>query len=208
MTELDEILDRLRTLGDADRAARDRAANRTDRETWGVPSDALRELSVEVREAVTVDRRVLLADALWRADVFDARMLALRLLTQARIHEDAGVWSLLERWAYAFDCRAIADAGAGALGRRMVTEPARLAVLDDWAGAANVWTRRSIFAATSAWAKAPHPTEADLAVREQVLALAASMADDRRPVIRQAIDSWLRDLGKRDAARAAAFRAG
>ena len=200
-------LARLRGLGDPARAAKDRAANRTERETWGVAAGDLNALAKELRDGVDGDGRVLLADALWRAEAFDARMLACKLLTQARIRPDDGAWSLLSRWVFALDCRALAEAGADALSRRLVAEPARLVVLDDWAGAANVWTRRSVFAATAPWAKMNHPSEADLAVRERVLALASAMDGDGRPVIRQAIDGWLRDLAKRDAARVAAFRA-
>ena len=50
-----------------------------------------------------------------------------------------------------------------------------------------------------------HPSEADLAARERVLGWLAGMAGDDRPVIRQAVEGWLRDLAKRDPARVAAF---
>ncbi|MGB3407679.1 MAG: DNA alkylation repair protein [Jannaschia sp.] len=205
---LDEIMARLTAAADPERAAKDRAANRTERATLGVAPEVLRDLAVEVREVVSVDRRVLLGDALWRADVFDARLLALRLVTQARIRPDAGIWNLLERWVHQIDCRAIADAAAGAIARRLVAEPARIDVLEDWIRAANVWTRRTAIAATAPWAKENHPTEMDLMVRERILGWMESMRDDARPVIRQAVDGWLRDLAKRDAARAAAFRNG
>lgn len=203
----DAVMDRLRDAGDTARAAKDRAANRTERETLGVPPETLRDLAAELRAGTDVDRRVLLADALWRAEVFDARMLALRMLTQARIRPDAGPWTLLERWVHQFDCRAIADAGAAAIARRLQADPARLEVVADWTQAANVWTRRTALAATAPWAKMNHPSEADLAIRERVLGWAAAMRDDTRPVIAQAVDSWLRDLARHDAARAAAFRA-
>lgn len=206
-TRPDAVMARLRAAGDPARAKRDRAANRTERETLGVSPASLGEMSDGLRAALTVDARVLLADALWRLEVFDARMLALRLLTQARIRPDAGPWALLERWVFQFDCRAIAEAGAGAISRRLVAEPARLAALEEWVGASNVWTRRTAIVASAPWAKTNHPSEADLAVRERVLGWAGGMAGDARPVIRQAVEGWLRDLGKRDAARVAAFRA-
>ncbi|WGH77578.1 DNA alkylation repair protein [Jannaschia ovalis] len=203
----EDVLDRLREAGDPARAARDRAANRTARETLGVAPETLRALSDEIRARTDVDRRVLLADALWRSELFDARMLALRLLTQARIRPDHGPWALLERWVHGFDCRAIADAGAAAIARRLQADPARLEVVADWTGAANVWTRRTALAATAPWAKMNHPSEADLAIRERVLGWAAAMRDDKRPVIAQAVASWLRDLARHDPERAAAFRA-
>ncbi|TFL20254.1 DNA alkylation repair protein [Jannaschia formosa] len=199
----EDVLSRLRDAGDPERAARARAANRTEREAWGVAPEVLRALSDEIREATSVDRRVLLADAFWRAEVLDARLLALRLLTQARMRPDHGAWDLLSRWVYRFDCRALADAGAAALGRRLAAEPERLAVLEDWAAASNVWTRRSVFAATTGFARTRHPSEADAAARERVLALAGAMAEDSRPVIRQAIDGWVAALAKHDPERAA-----
>ncbi|SDZ04727.1 DNA alkylation repair enzyme [Jannaschia faecimaris] len=203
-----EIVEALRNLGETDRAAKDRAANRTDRETWGVPGEALNELAKDLRGALSVDQRVLIADAIWRDGVFDGRLLACKLLTQARIRPDGGAWTLLSAWVFHFDCRAIADAGAGALQRRLMADPERSEVLDEWAGASNVWTRRSVFAATAGFAKLVHPSDAQMAVRERVLGWAETMRDDKRPVIRQAIDAWLRDLSKHDPDRVAAFRAG
>ena len=209
MTEKADVtatLARLQALGDAERAARDRAANRTNRTTLGVPPEALGELAKTLRDELSVDHRVILADALWQDGTFDARLLALRLLTQARIRPDDGVWARLTEWVVQFDCRAIADAGAGAISRRLTADPARLDVVEGWTQAANVWTRRTAIAATAPWAKMNHPSEAELAVRERVLGWISAMDGDDRPVIRQAVEGWLRDLGKRDPARVAAFR--
>ena len=93
------------------------------------------------------------------------------------------------------------------MGRRILAQPERSDVLDDWGGAANVWARRSVFSATTAFAKLAHPSDAQVAVRERVLGWAEAMEEEQRPVIRQAIDGWLRDLSKHDADRVAAFRA-
>ncbi|WP_281824527.1 DNA alkylation repair protein [Jannaschia rubra] len=202
----DDLLARLQAVGDEARAAKQRAANRTARETWGVTPDDLNTLAADLRQAVTVDRRVLLADALWRAEVFDARMLACKVLTQARIRSDHGAWDLLARWVFHFDCRAIADAGAAAIQRRLMADLARLDAAEDWTRAANVWTRRTALAATVPLARAVHPSAGDLAARERVSGWVAAMADDPRPVIRQAVDGWLRDLARGDPERAAALR--
>ncbi|WP_179378431.1 DNA alkylation repair protein [Jannaschia marina] len=207
-TKKRDIVAALRAAGDAERAAKDRAANRTERETWGVHGATLTDMGVELRAEMGVEDRVLIADALWRDGVADGRVLACKLLTQARMRPDGGAWDLLSSWVYHFDCRVIADAGAAALQRRLAAEPERLAVLDDWAGAANVWARRTVFAATAGFAKARHPGDADHAAREAVLVQAERMRGETRPVIRQAIDGWLRDLGRHDPARLAAFESG
>lgn len=202
----DDVLATLQAAGDPARAARDRAANRTNRQCWGVSAEVLNDTAKSLREDLSIDQRVLMADALWRAEVFDVRLLALKLLTQARIKPDDGIWSLLERWVHQLDCRALSDAYAAAAGRRLTAVPSRLEVAEEWTDAANIWTRRSALEATRPWAKLNNASEADLEIREHVLSWAAAMANDARPVIRQAVDGWLRDLGKRDAARVAAFR--
>lgn len=202
------IVAALRAAGDPDRAAKDRAANRTDRETWGVHGATLTDQAMALRAELSVDERVMIADALWRDGVFDGRIMACKLLTQARMRPDGGAWGLLSAWVFHFDCRGIADAGAAALQRRFLADPERVEVLEEWAGAASVWARRSVFSATAGFAKLAHPSDAELAVRETVLGQAQAMAGETRPVIRQAINGWLRDLSKHDPARVAAFRAG
>ncbi|WP_170125518.1 DNA alkylation repair protein [Jannaschia seohaensis] len=198
-----EILARLRAAGSPGRAAKLRAANRTEREAWGVEGGLLSEMAQDLRAEISVDGRVLLADALWREGVLETRMLALKLLTQARMRPDHGAWDLLSRWVYRFDCRAVAEAGAAALARRLAAEPARLAVLDDWAAASNVWTRRCVFSATAGFAKGRHPSAEEIAARDKVVALARAMEGETRPVIRQAIDSWCTALARHDPERAA-----
>ena len=196
------LVEDLRAAGSPERAARDRAANRTDRETWGVPGDAMETLARAARAELSVDDRVLIADALWRQEVFDLRIMACKLLTQARMRPDGGAWNLLSGWVHHLDCRGIAEAAAAALQRRLMAEPERAEALDGWAAAANVWTRRSVFAATAGFAKLPHPSPAEAAVRDRVAGHAEAMEDDGRPVIRQAIDAWRRDLARHAPAHA------
>ncbi|WP_371157789.1 DNA alkylation repair protein [Jannaschia sp. 2305UL9-9] len=202
----DGVVADMQAAGDPERAARDKASNRTDRDCWGVPAGVLNDTAKALRDDLSVDHRVLIADALWRAEVFDLRLLALKLLTQARIRPDDGVWALLERWVHQLDCRALADAHAAAAGRRLVALPARLEVVEDWTDAASIWTRRAALEATRPWAKMNNPSEAEREVRDHILGWVAAMAEDARPLIRQAVDGWLRDLAKRDPERAAAVR--
>ncbi|SFJ29803.1 DNA alkylation repair protein [Jannaschia pohangensis] len=202
----ESILTDLRAAGDADRAARDRAANRTQRETWGVSAETLNETAKALRDELSVDHRVIIADALWRAEVFDARMLACKMMTQARIRPDDGVWARLTEWVFQIDCRALSEAAAAAMSRRVMADLSRLDVVAGWTDAANPWVRRTALAAATPLAKTNRPTEAELAARERVIGWIAAMADDARPVIRQAVDGWLRDLARHDPDRVAAFR--
>jgi len=202
----DAILADLRAAGDAARAARDQAANRTTRETWGVAAEVLNDTAKTLRGEFSVDHRVLIADALWQAKVFDARMLACKMMTQARIRPDAGVWARLTEWVFQIDCRALSDAGAAAMSRRLMADLTRLDVMTEWTTAANPWARRTAIAATAPLAKLNHPSEAEAAARERVIGWISAMADDNRPVIRHGIDGWLRDLARHDAERAKTFR--
>ena len=198
-----DLLARLEAAGDPDRAARDRAANRTDRETLGVPAEALNEIAAGVRQAEGIDRRVLLADALWRDGRHDARVLAAKLLTQARIRPDDGPWSLLERWMHDVDCRAISDAVAAATARRLAADLSRLALLDDWLSAASPWTRRTGGESIRFLAKARHPSEVEARARAEVVARLAPLTADTRPVIARSVEAFRRDLARHDPEAAA-----
>ena len=61
----EQVVEALRAAGDPERAAKDRAANRTDRDCWGVPGATMADLAKQFRSALSVDERVMIADALW-----------------------------------------------------------------------------------------------------------------------------------------------
>ena len=191
-----DLLARLEAAGDAERAARDRAANRTDRETLGVPAETLNEIAAGIRQTEGIDRRVLLADALWRDGRHDARILGAKILTQARIRPDDGPWSLLERWMHDVDCRAASDAVAAATARRLAADLSRMALLDDWLSAASPWTRRTGVEAVRFLAKAKHPSEAEAQARAEVVARLAPLTADTRPVIARSVEAFRRDLAR------------
>jgi 3-methyladenine DNA glycosylase AlkD len=130
---------------------------------------------------------------------------ASKLLTQARIRPDAGVWALLQAWVPGFDGWALADHACKAVERRLVAEPARIGTVEGWTTHPNVWTRRAALVATLPWTKQNHPTPAELAIRDRVLGWAARYVDDRDWFIQKAVGWWLRDLSKHDPARTRAF---
>ncbi|TJZ82259.1 DNA alkylation repair protein [Paracoccus hibiscisoli] len=198
-------LDRLRALADPERAARASARHKSGRETLGVTPAQIEALATEWRGERDLEARIALAETLWDSDVHEARLAAARLLVQARMQPDDGAWAAILDWAPQIDGTEIADAVMSAAARRLVAEPARLDQIVPWARSRNPWLRRGLLMATLPWAKMNNPKPGDLEIREAVLALMLRLASDRHGAVRQAAETWLRDLAKRDPARVAAW---
>lgn len=202
---LDEALAELRAGIEPGRAGEMAAYHKQTREVLGVANPFLNDLAKAWRQALTVEERVALADQLWQTDIFEARILAAKLLTQARIKGDEAVWRLIASWVQEFDSWAIADHACDAGERRLVADPSRLEEVERWTTSDHMWTRRAALVITLPWTKQNHPTAADLAIRDRVLGWAAAYAEDRDWFIQKAIAWWLRDLSKHDAPRVRAF---
>lgn len=171
----------------------------------GVPNPALNDLTRNWRRALDVETRVALADTLWRTDVFEARLAAAKLLTQARITPDAGAWSLITSWLPDFDSWAIADHAMMAGQKRLVADPSRIDVVEGWTRAETHWTRRAAIVITLPYTKQNHPGPQELAIRERVLGWAAGYVRDPEWFIQKSVAWWLRDLSRHDPARVRAF---
>ena len=195
-------LDQLRAAGDPTRAAEVAAYHKAPREYLGVPVPAVTALALEWRGALDVPGRVALADGLWQTNIHEARVAAAKLLTQARIKGDYGVWWLITSWVPEFDAWAIADHVCDAGERRLVADPSRLDEVESWITHESFWVRRAALVITLPWTKQNHPRPEDLAIRDRVLSWAAAMAEDREWFIQKAIAWWLRDLSKHDPDRA------
>ncbi|MEX5564181.1 DNA alkylation repair protein [Pseudophaeobacter sp. 1A16562] len=196
---LDEALAQLRALIEPGRAEQMAAYHKQSREVLGIPNPALNELTKDWRQSLTVEERVALADALWNTDIFEARLAAAKLLTQARIKGDDAAWALICSWVPQFDSWAIADHACMAAQKRLVANPARLEDVEAWTQSEHMWTRRAALVATLPWAKMNNLKPADQARRARVITWAAGYVPDRDWFIQKAIAWWLRDLSKHDA---------
>lgn len=206
MISAEEALDALRASGDPARGVEMARYHKTDREVLGVGNPRIDALARAWRaDETSLDARVALAAALWDSDVFEARIAAGKLLTQARLRRDAAVWSLIASWAPQFDGWAIADQAASAGSRRLVAAPERLDEVETWTRDASFWVRRAALVMTLPWAKLNHPSHEDLARRERILGWAAAYAPDREWFIQKAVAWWLRTLSKHDPDRVRAF---
>lgn len=181
------------------------AYHKQTRPVLGIPVPYLNDLAKGWRQTLSVPERVALADALWRTDIFEARIAAAKVLTQARLRDDDAAWRLIASWVPDFDSWAIADHACDAGERRLVADPARLDEVEGWTRSDHMWARRAALVITLPWTKQNHPSAGDLAVRDRVLGWAAGYADDPEWFIQKAIAWWLRDLSKHDAPRVRAF---
>jgi len=202
-----EAIARLEALADRGRAAEMQAYHKVPRRYLGVPVPEVEALLADWRAEATLDQRVALAAGLWDSDIHEARVAAAKLLTQARIRPDAGVWDLLQGWVPQFDAWALADHACKAIERRLAADPARLDTVERWTASPHLWTRRAALVATLPWARLNNVKPADDAVRDRVLGWAAGYVADRDWFIQKAIAWWLRDLSKHDPARTRAFLA-
>ncbi|WP_410217907.1 DNA alkylation repair protein [Paracoccus sp. (in: a-proteobacteria)] len=198
-------LDQLRALGDPQHAERVAARHKSGRETLGITPARLEEVVSGWRETLDAESRVALARGLWDSNIHEARIAAARLLVQARMRPDEEAWTLIRDWTPQIDGTDIGDAIAAAASRRLASDPARLDQIAEWLNSPNPWQRRGLLMATLPWAKMNHPKMADVQIRERVLDWALALSSDRHGAVRQAVETWLRDLTKHDAERVAAW---
>lgn len=202
---LDDALAQLHAAIEPGRAEGMAAYHKQTRTVLGIPNPALNDLSTDWRRALSVPERVDLARALWDTDLFEARIAAAKLLTQARIKDDEQTWILIQSWVPQFDSWAIADHACMAGHRRLMANPTRVDEVEPWTTSPHLWTRRAALVITLPWARLLHPKPDDIAVRERVLGWAAHYVDDREWFIQKAVAWWLRDLSKHDPDRVRAF---
>lgn len=204
---LDEALDELRAHVEPGRAEGAAAYHKVERDYLGVPNPALNDITKGWRQSLSVDERVALADALWQTNIYEARLAAAKVLTQARIKGDGPVWALIASWVPDFDSWAIADHACMAGQKRLIADPSRVDEVEGWTTSDQMWTRRAALVVTLPWTKQNHPRPEDLAIRDRVLGWAVTYVDDREWFIQKAIAWWLRDLSKHDPDRTRAFLA-
>lgn len=200
-----DALSRLEALADTAKAADMAAYHKAARPYLGVPNPVLDDMAREMRQTLTLKARVAEAAALWDTDIHEARILAAKLFTQARIRPDDAVWDTLQSWVPTFDAWAVADHACMAGQRRLTADPSRLDTVEGWTRSDHMWTRRAALVITLPWTKQNHPKPAELAARDRILGWAATYVTDPDWFIQKAVAWWLRDLSKHDPDRTRAF---
>lgn len=203
-----EMLDRLGALGSTEDAAGAAAYHKIARPYLGVRNPVLSDLAKDLRRTLPLSERLSLASGLWDSNVHEGRILAAKLLEQARIRPDDGAaWDLIVSWVPDFDAWAIADHVSISGAKRLVADPSRLDTVEGWVASDHMWSRRAALVMTLPWARMNTPKTADVAARERILGWAETLVPDREWFIQKAIAWWLRDLSKRDPRRVHEFLA-
>lgn len=206
-TAAQNALTQIRAHANPERAAGAATYHKVDRVYLGVANPVLNDLTKDWRQTLDVPERTALAAELWETDIYEARLAAAKLLTQARIRPDEAVWALIASWVPDFDSWAIADHACMAGQKRLITDPDRVDEVAQWTTSEHLWTRRAALVITLPWAKLNFPKPEDVKIREQVLGWAASYVPDRAWFIQKAVGWWLRDLSKHDPDRVRMFLA-
>ncbi|MDA5555157.1 DNA alkylation repair protein [Shimia sp. MMG029] len=202
---LDDALRALRAQIEPGRADGMRAYHKQTREVLGISNPALNDLAKTWRQTFDVETRVSLAKALWETDIFEARIVAAKLLTQARLRPDETAWDLICAWVPDFDSWAIADHACMAGQRRLTANPDRLDTVESWTTSDHLWTRRAALVITLPWTKQNNPKPAELDARDRILQWAAGYVEDQDWFIQKSVAWWLRDLSKHDETRVRNF---
>ena len=189
---------RLLELGSPERAVQEKRYMKSSWEHWGVPADAM-VLAIRERLAEADDDALYaVCERLWRAPVWDLKMVAARALGRKSVAADARLWRFVVERMGDLDGWAVADALQGAASRCLIADPARLDLVETWVENPHLWTRRAAFVFTLAWAKPGRDPE-------RMLGWASRLLGDREPFIQKAIGWWLRTLSKTSPGRVSAF---
>ncbi|MGJ8603898.1 MAG: DNA alkylation repair protein [Marivita sp.] len=204
----DDAIAALTAQADPARADQMAAYHKVDRRYLGVANPDTDILVRDWRRTLDLDTRVALARDLWDSNIFEARVAAAKLLTQARIKpDDSAVWELIQSWVPDFDSWAIADHACIAGQKRLVADPSRLDTVEAWTTDDHIWTRRAALVITLPWTKQNHPTDAEAAARDRILGWAATYVTAPDWFIQKSVAWWLRDLSRHDPDRTRAFLA-
>ena len=123
---LDEALSELRARAQLGRAEQMAAYHKVERPYLGVANPDTDALVRHWRKQIDLDTRLRLAADLWNTNIFEARVAASKLLTQARIKpSDEAAWQLIQSWVPDFDSWAIADHACMAGQRRLTADRLR-----------------------------------------------------------------------------------
>jgi 3-methyladenine DNA glycosylase AlkD len=197
----------LTARGNPEKAAQMAAYHKAPRPYLGVANPDIDALARDWRAVTDLAGRVALARGLWDSNIHEARVAAAKLLTQARIKDDALVWQLFLSWVPEFDAWAIADHACDMGRRRLMADLTRIGTVEGWTADPSFWVRRAALVVTLPFARLNHPKAEESAIRERVLGWAATYADDREWFIQKAVGWWLRDLSKHDPDRVRAWLA-
>jgi 3-methyladenine DNA glycosylase AlkD len=180
--KLNEVLDRLRSLGDPKAAAGATRFGIDVPDLWGVSAPSLRRLAKEI------GRDHALAAQLWRTGVHDARALATLIDDPRKVTPRQ-----MERWAADFNSWAVCDAACSILFDKT---PYAWDKAVEWIQRKPEYVKRAGFVLMAALAV--HDKKAADERFEAFLPLLVEHATDERNFAKKAVNWALRQIGKRN----------
>jgi 3-methyladenine DNA glycosylase AlkD len=198
MISLTNALEQLNSKTDYKKATKMKNSIKINYTYLGISTPEMNKLYKEWRNLIDGDARTVLASELWNSNIYEGRIIAAKLLTQARIANDGAVWNEIIRWIPTLDHHIIADHVSAAGSRRIKAFPERFNQISNWVKDENIWMRQSVLTFTMPWAKLNNPKKYELEQRDQILAWAGKLSIDQEWLIQKALANWLSSLSKHD----------
>ena len=198
MISFTDAVKQLHAKANPKKAAEMKNSIKIDRVYLGISNQELNNTYKGWRASTSTDDRIRLAADLWDSNIYEARIVAAKLLTQARIKNDELVWEEIVRWIPKLDHQTIADQVCSAGSRRLKENPTRLNQVSNWVKDENIWMRQSVLTLTMQWTKLNNPKIAELRQRNQILSWAGELSNDKEWLIQKALANWLSSLSKHD----------
>ncbi|MDB2443395.1 DNA alkylation repair protein [Amylibacter sp.] len=175
MISFTDAVKQLHAKANPKKAAEMKNSIKIDRVYLGISNQELNNTYKGWRASTSTDDRIRLAADLWDSNIYEARIVAAKLLTQARIKNDELVWEEIVRWIPKLDHQTIADQVCSAGSRRLKENPTRLNQVSNWVKDENIWMRQSVLTLTMQWTKLNNPKIAELRQRNQILSWAGGL---------------------------------
>jgi len=179
--EATSVLNRLRSLADADTVKGMASFGINTKNALGVSMTAIRKLAGEI------GREHELAIQLWRTGIHEARILAALVDDPGQVTEDQ-----MERWVKDFDSWDVCDQVCGSLFDRT---PMAYAKAIEWSAREEEYVRRAGFVLMATLSV--HDKKADDGKFLQFLPIIKKRAEDERNYVKKAVNWALRQIGKR-----------
>lgn len=192
------ILDQLQEQGSSERAAWDAKYHKSDLKHFGCAATEANAITRDAAKGLALDEALHLARELWQSEIWDARIVAAKLLAMPRFKGEEALWSYLLEYLPQMDGWAVMDGHMRAANKCLLMDPTRLDEVENWTQNPSFWIRRAALVFTLPWAKPGKDPE-------RMLGWASRYADDREWFIQKAIGWWLRTLSKHDPNRVIEF---
>ena len=196
--QIPSILNELKKLGCIDRAVRDKAYHKSQREHWGVPVPTCDQLARSLSKGLSETEMLQLASSLWETDLFDPMMCSAKILSLSKLPPSQELWETVIAFLGKVDGWALEDSLAHVAWKCILANESLLEVLESWTTHENFWMRRATLVYTLPFAKPNRDPE-------RSLHWASTYSTDSEWFIQKAIGWWLRVLGEHRPERVIAF---